>query len=173
MAARTKLSGCSFFKQVTLLFCRGPFVFFVLSALIAICSPSLLAQNQAAAPAQPSTARPVQQTTILSSSAGNSLGEYLIGPDDLLSISVLESADLSRDIRVSSDGTIGLPLLAERPHVAGLSLSQAEGLVKRKYQEGGILNDPNITITLKKLHPDSFVRAANAPQRGADATQAV
>ncbi|HUK52725.1 MAG TPA: polysaccharide biosynthesis/export family protein [Candidatus Binatia bacterium] len=79
------------------------------------------------------------------------MGEYLIGPDDLLSISVLESADLSRDVRVASDGTIGLPLLAEHLHVAGLSLTQAETLLKKKYQESGILNDPNITITLREL----------------------
>jgi polysaccharide export outer membrane protein len=79
------------------------------------------------------------------------MGEYLIGPDDLLSISVLESADLSRDVRVASDGTIGLPLLAEHPHVAGLTLSQAEALLKKKYQESGILNDPNISIALKEL----------------------
>lgn len=79
------------------------------------------------------------------------MGEYLIGPDDLLSIAILESTDLSRDVRVASDGTIGLPLLAEHPHVAGLSLTQAEALVRRNYQESGILNAPNITITLKEL----------------------
>jgi polysaccharide biosynthesis/export protein len=79
------------------------------------------------------------------------MGEFLIGPSDLLSISVLESAELSRDVRVASDGTIGLPLLAEHPHVAGLTLSQAESLLKKKYQESAILNDPNITISLKEL----------------------
>lgn len=79
------------------------------------------------------------------------MGEYLIGPDDLLTIAILESADLSRDVRVASDGTIGLPLLAEHLHVAGLSLTQTEALVKKKYQENGILNEPNITITLKDL----------------------
>ena len=95
--------------------------------------------------------RSSQTTTILSASPGDGLGEYLIGPNDLLSISVMESPDLSRDVRVASDGTIGLPLLSEHPHVAGLTLSQAEALVKKKYQEGGILNDPNLSIVLKEL----------------------
>jgi polysaccharide export outer membrane protein len=90
-------------------------------------------------------------TTIMSSGKGDGLGEYLIGPSDLLSISVLESPELTRDVRVASDGTLALPLLAEHPHVAGLSLTQAEALLKKKYQEGGILNDPNITVTLKEL----------------------
>jgi len=99
----------------------------------------------------PSTARSGQTTTILSSTGSNGLGEYLIGPNDLLSISVLESPELTRDVRVDSDGTIGLALIAEHPHVAGLSLVQAEALLKKKYQESGILNDPNITITLREL----------------------
>jgi len=106
-----------------------------------------------------------QTATILSSSSGDPLGEYLIGPNDLLSISVLESADLSRDVRVASDGTIGLPLLAEHPHVAGLTLSQAESLLKKKYQESGILNDPNITISLKELEskPVTVTGAVHLP----------
>jgi len=95
--------------------------------------------------------RTSQTTTILSSGAGDGLGEYLIGPNDLLSISVLESPDLTRDVRVDADGNVGLPLLADHPHVAGLSLTQAEALLKKKYQEAGILNDPNITVTLKEL----------------------
>jgi len=89
--------------------------------------------------------------TILSSSGSDGLGEYLIGPDDLLSISVLESSELTRDVRVASDGTIGLPLLTEHPHVAGLSLAQAEALLKKMYRDGGVLNDPNISISLKEL----------------------
>lgn len=93
------------------------------------------------------------------------MGEYLIGPDDLLTISILESADLSRDVRVASDGTLGLPLLSEHPHVAGLTLAQAEALLKKKYQENGILNDPNITITLKELEskPVTVSGAVHSP----------
>jgi len=94
------------------------------------------------------------------------MGEYLIGPDDLLSISVLESADLSRDVRVASDGTIGLPLLAEHPHVAGLSLREAEGLLKKKYQESAILKDPNITITLKELESKPVTVTGSVRQPG-------
>jgi polysaccharide export outer membrane protein len=118
--------------------------------LACVQAPALFAQQGASQTTAPA-ARPASQGTVLSSGGLDSLGEYLIGPDDLLSITVLESAELSRDVRVSSDGTISLPLLAERIHVGGLSLSQAEALVKAKYREGGILNDPNITVSLKEL----------------------
>jgi polysaccharide export outer membrane protein len=77
--------------------------------------------------------------------------EYAIGAQDLLGITFLEAAELSRDVRVAPDGTISLPYLAERVLLAGLTLNQAEALLKRKYQEAGILNQPNISITLKEL----------------------
>jgi len=77
--------------------------------------------------------------------------EYAIGAQDLLGITFLEAAELSRDVRVAPDGTISLPYLAERVVLAGLTLNQAEELLKRKYQEAGILNQPNISITLKEL----------------------
>jgi polysaccharide export outer membrane protein len=77
--------------------------------------------------------------------------DYAIGAQDLLNFSFLEAADLSRDVRVAPDGTVSLPYLAERVVLAGLTLNQAEELLKRKYQEAGILNQPNISITLKEL----------------------
>jgi polysaccharide export outer membrane protein len=77
--------------------------------------------------------------------------EYAIGAQDLLGITFLEAAELSRDVRVAPDGTISLPYLAERVLLAGMTMNQAEELLKRKYQEAGILNQPNISITLKEL----------------------
>jgi polysaccharide biosynthesis/export protein len=107
-----------------------------------------------------------QTATIMSSIPGDALGEYLIGPDDLLSISVLESTELTRDVRVAADGTIGLPMLAEHVHVAGLTLAQAEALLKKKYQEGGILNDPNISISLKDLQSKPVTVIGSVRQPG-------
>jgi polysaccharide export outer membrane protein len=158
--------GRSLLKQVSRLFPgRSTFVHFLSLVLAGFCGSALLAQDHPAAQAQAPAVGSVRQTTVLASSGRDSLGEYLVGPDDQISISVLESADLSRDVRVSSDGTIGLPLLAERIHVAGLSLTQTEALVKRKYQEGGILNDPNITIILKDLQskPVTMIGAVRNP----------
>ena len=98
---------------------------------------SSLPQNSAAAPAAPQ--------------AIESRLDYAIGMQDLLGITFLEAAELSRDVRVAPDGTISLPYLAERVRVLGLTLGQTEELLKRKYQEAGILNQPNVAITLKEL----------------------
>ena len=96
---------------------------------------------------------------------GDSVGEYVVGPQDLLTISVLESPELSREVRVAGDGTVGLTLLAERVRVIGLTLGQVEDLLKRKYQEGGILNQPNVTVTLKELQskPVTITGAVRTP----------
>jgi polysaccharide export outer membrane protein len=141
----------------------------MIAALVAlVCAVGTAQAQQPATGTSTATpaARPGRTATILSSSPGDVLGEYLIGPDDLLSISVLESTDLTRDVRVASDGTIGLPLLAEHVHVAGLSLAQAEALLKKKYQESGILNDPNITISLKELESKPVTVIGSVRQPG-------
>lgn len=95
----------------------------------------------------------------------DSVGDYVVGPQDLLTISVMESPELSREVRVGGDGTIGLALLAERIRVAGLTLSQVEDVLRQKYQEGGILNQPNITVTLKELQskPVTVMGAVRTP----------
>ena len=94
---------------------------------------------------------PSRDTTEVPKSIERKAQDYAIGAQDLLTITFLEAADLSRDARVAPDGTVSLPYLAERVVLAGLTLSQAEELLKRKYQEAGILNQPNISITLKEL----------------------
>jgi polysaccharide export outer membrane protein len=111
--------------------------------LLGLLLPSLLLAQQAPPPVAPIVSSTGSRT--------DSVGEYVIGPQDLLSISILESSELSREVRVAGDGTIGLPLLAERVRVLGLTLSQTEELLRQKYQEGGILNEPNITVSLKEL----------------------
>ncbi|MBI3404746.1 MAG: polysaccharide biosynthesis/export family protein [Acidobacteria bacterium] len=91
--------------------------------------------------------------------------DYVIGPQDLLQVTILESQELSREVRVSADGTVGLPMLPVRIRVQGLMLSEAEALLTRKYQEAGILNQPNITISVKELQskPVTVMGAVHTP----------
>ncbi len=93
------------------------------------------------------------------------LRDYVIGAQDLLQIAILESPELSREVRVSADGTIGLPMLPARLRVQGLMLSEAETLLQNKYREAGILNQPNITISVKELQskPVTVMGAVKTP----------
>src|SRR5689334_16132194 len=52
--------------------------------------------------------------------------DYVIGSGDLLAVQVFDVPELSREIRVSQTGTIGIPLVRVRLHVSGLTELQAE-----------------------------------------------
>src|ERR1700761_1928352 len=62
----------------------------------------------------------------LSASARIIPHDYIIGSGDILSVDVFDVKELSRDVRVSQTGTIGLPLIPVRLHVKGLTETQAE-----------------------------------------------
>jgi polysaccharide export outer membrane protein len=117
----------------------GAFISFRYSALLwavlLFCAGNAAAQ-QAVPPSPASPADPIR--------------DYVIGPQDLLQISIHESAELSRELRVSAEGFITPPLL-DRIVVGGLTLADAERLIAKKYREGGILNDPHVTISVKEL----------------------
>ncbi len=92
------------------------------------------------------------------------LRDYVIGPQDLLQITILESPELSREVRVGPDGAISLPLL-ERVSLNGLTLVDAETLLERMYRDAGVLNDPHISISVKDLQskPVTVMGAVRSP----------
>lgn len=93
----------------------------------------------------------------------SAVGDYQIGPEDLLKISVLEAPDLSRTVRVSDDGDISLPLLGT-VEVAGLSTrgleSVLENLLRRTY-----MKDPQVSVFVKEMrsHAVSVFGAVEKP----------
>ena len=72
---------------------------------------------------------------------------YLLGPGDLLKITVFKNADLSLDVRVSDSGSIGYPLIGAVP-VKGLTLDAAERKIAKLLQDGGFVVNPQISILL-------------------------
>src|SRR5437773_12455153 len=52
--------------------------------------------------------------------------EYIIGKGDVIAVEVHDVPELSRDMRVSQTGTIGMPLVPVRLHDVGLTETQAE-----------------------------------------------
>jgi polysaccharide export outer membrane protein len=72
---------------------------------------------------------------------------YLLGPGDLLKITVFKNTDLSLDVRVSDSGSIGYPLVGAVP-VAGLTLDAAEKKIAKMLQDGGFVVNPQISILL-------------------------
>lgn len=88
------------------------------------------------------------------SSAGENLNashspSLLIGPGDELEISVYGAPDLSGHTRVSTAGSISMPLIGD-VRVGGLSSTEAQGAIEAELRQHNILNDPQVSIYVKE-----------------------
>src|SRR5450631_3034409 len=92
--------------------------------------------------------------------------DYIIGPDDLLNIYVLDVPELSRDYRVSATGTITVPVLANPLNAAGLTLAQFSTLLSQDLKSQGLVSDPHITMSVDQssLHSVAITGAVKRPQ---------
>lgn len=94
---------------------------------------------------------------------GQDQPDYMIGPKDLLEITVLEIPDLNVQRRVTDAGTIDLPLLGTFD-VSGMTTTQArahlEDLLRNKY-----VNRANVSVIVKEFanKPISIVGAVTKP----------
>jgi polysaccharide export outer membrane protein len=88
---------------------------------------------------------------------------YVVGPKDLLEISVFDVPELNITVRVSQDGTITLPLLGQIK-VDGLTLSQLERKLKNLLEKN-YLKNPQVTIFIKEYQSQqiSVIGAINKP----------
>jgi polysaccharide export outer membrane protein len=77
----------------------------------------------------------------------HALQEYLLGPGDILKISVFKNPDLSLDVRVSEVGAISFPLIGSVP-VSGLTLPGAERKIGQMLKDGGFVLNPQVNILL-------------------------
>ena len=91
--------------------------------------------------------------------------DYVIGTGDLLSIYVFDVEELSRDVRVSQTGTIGLPLLPVRVHVAGLTEIQVEQKIAEMLEANGLVTHADVSVSVKehKSKPITVVGAVARP----------
>ena len=91
--------------------------------------------------------------------------DYVIGPGDLLEIYVFDVAELSRQVRVSQTGTIGLPLVPVRLHVAGLTELQVGQKVAEVLEANGLVTRADVTVSVKehKSKPITIVGAVPHP----------
>ena len=91
--------------------------------------------------------------------------DYVIGNGDMLSIEVFDVKELSRDVRVSQTGTIGIPLVPVRLHVSGLTELQAEQKITEVLQANGLVSHPEVSVSVKerKSKPITVVGAVAHP----------
>ena len=71
--------------------------------------------------------------------------EYVLGPGDILRITVFQNPDLTTETRVSEVGTLSFPLIGS-VQVGGLSLSQGEKKIADMLREGRFVQKPQVTL---------------------------
>jgi polysaccharide biosynthesis/export protein len=103
--------------------------------------------------------------TLGAAASKNAPHDYIIGSGDLITVSVFDVAELSRDLRVSQSGTINMPLVPTRLHVAGLTESQAEQVIADVLQSNGLVSHPEVTVFVKehRSKPITVVGAVGHP----------
>lgn len=91
--------------------------------------------------------------------------EYVIGKGDLISIEVFDVKELSREVRVSQTGTIAIPLVPVRLHIAGLTEMQAEQKIAEVLEANGLVTHPEVSVTVRerKSKPITVVGAVPHP----------
>jgi polysaccharide export outer membrane protein len=134
----------------------------VVLAGMLILAPPVLAQ---AAPVLETPQQTNDRIRNLSAGAKSGPHEYVIGNGDLLEISVFDVPELTRDLRVSQSGTIGIPLVPIRLRVAGLTEVQAEQKIAEVLEANGLVSHPEVGVMVKehKSRPITIVGAVGHP----------
>lgn len=98
--------------------------------------------------------------------ASASDGDILLGPGDVLRISVFEQPDLSLEVRVSESGNITYPLIGA-VHVGGDTAAQAEKKIATLLERGGFLKSPHVNIIVAQIQSQqvSVFGQVNRPGR--------
>jgi len=83
-----------------------------------------------------------------SSSTASTGGDYQIGPEDILEISVWREKDLQREVLVRPDGWLTFPLVGN-VQAAGKTAYQVEQEIRQRLRK--FIPDPVVTVTVKKI----------------------
>jgi polysaccharide export outer membrane protein len=127
-----------------------------------VLAPSVFAQD---APVLETPQQTNDRIRDLSTSAKSGPHEYVIGNGDLLDLSVFDVPELTRELRVSQSGTIGIPLVPIRLRVAGLTEVQAEQKIAEVLEANGLVSHPEVGVMVKehKSRPITIVGAVQHP----------
>ncbi len=91
--------------------------------------------------------------------------DYMVGRGDLVVLEVFDIPELSREVRVSQTGTIGIPLVPVRLYVVGLSELQVQQKVTEVLEANGLVSHPQVMVSVKEKRskPITVVGAVTHP----------
>jgi len=112
--------------------------FLLLGAIFPVRAQGTAPQNQATVAAADSVEKPVAQDP-----------NYIIGPQDVLDISVWKEPELTRTVPVRPDGKISMPLLND-VRAAGLTPNQLATQITASLKR--FVTDPQVTIIVTQIN---------------------
>jgi polysaccharide biosynthesis/export protein len=84
---------------------------------------------------------------------GAGRASYIIGPSDVLAITVWKDTDLSKTMPVRPDGNISLPLIGEL-RASGLTAMQLQDLITQKLKQ--YVTNPQVNVVVEEVKSRSF-----------------
>jgi polysaccharide biosynthesis/export protein len=130
-------------------------------AALLLTGSMALAQSAASAQLSGNSAADKAASAPASSQAGP---EYVIGPEDVLLVSVWKEADLTATLPVRPDGKISLPLLSD-VQAAGLTPIQLAGSVTDKLKK--YIADPRVTVVVTQINSKRIYLVGEVAHTGA------
>jgi polysaccharide export outer membrane protein len=102
----------------------------------------------------PNTAAPAPATTVKPAAPVSVAGaklppDYVIGPDDILTVVFWREKELSSEVTVRPDGRISIPLIQD-VEAAGLTPEQLRDRLNLQAQR--FVEDPSVTVVVKEIH---------------------
>jgi len=91
-------------------------------------------------------------------------GDYIIGPADVLAITVWKDVDLTKTVPVRPDGKISLPLIGEL-QVSGLTAAAAQQLLTQKLKE--FISDPQVAVIVQEVKSRTYSVLGKVTKPGA------
>jgi len=88
-----------------------------------------------------------------------------LGPDDLIGLSVYDEPELTRTIRVNSEGQLRLPMIQRQIQAAGLYPSELEKEITKALIDEHLLVDPIVTVSIVEYRsrPITVIGAVKNP----------
>jgi polysaccharide export outer membrane protein len=118
----------------------------------------------ACAQENPGKKQPVQSTTASTNKSATDDPNYIIGPQDVVEISVWKEAELSRAVPVRPDGKISLPLLDD-VQAAGLTPMQLAGQIKTRLNQ--YMTEPQVTVIVTQTNSQRIYILGEISRTGA------
>jgi polysaccharide biosynthesis/export protein len=116
-----------------------------LLGMLVLSPPSSRAQTVLETPQQTN-----DRIRALSSTARLLPHDYVIGNGDVIDVEVYDVKELSRELRVSQTGSIGIPLVPVRLHVGGLTEVQTEQKIAEVLEANGLVSRPQVSVSVKE-----------------------